>query len=362
MNASQHFDEDDLALYAMKLLAEPEASFVATYLAESEEARLRLREIQAQLGIFALGTVDLREVPERSLDRLMREITATATKQATPLRGGVPLHVTELREKTQKSQILPWAGWAIAAMLAVTSGALYYKIQTSVVPGAASEIQASAPIPSRGAAQEVDRLQSQLGAQARELQRLSATLSAANEQQRSLRATIAQQTKDAEGTKSQLQQQIELVSSLGSSRDQLTRTVDTQARQVAELSQQTRSAQSLLDALTAKTALRVTLIEPSHQPVPTGQTIYLADKGSLIFQGSHLAPLAPEKVYELWLLPADGSKPIPAGTFTPDARGQASIINAQLANAVPAKGFGVTVENTGGATSPTLPILLLGTS
>ena len=361
MNADQHFDEDDLALYAMKLLAEPEASLVATYLAGSEEARLRLREIQAQLGIFALGTVDLREVPERSLDRLMREITATATKQATPLRGGVPLHVTELREKTQKSQILPWAGWAIAAMLAATSGALYYRMQTSVVPGAASETQASASMPSRGA-QEVDRLQSQLGTQARELQRLSATLSAANEQQRSLRATIAQQTKDAEGTKSQLQQEIELVSSLGRTRDQLTRTVDTQARQVAELSQQTQSAQSLLDALTAKNALRVTLTEPSHQPVPTGQTIYLADKGSLIFQGSHLAPLAPEKVYELWLLPADGSKPIPAGTFTPDARGQASIINAQLANAVPAKGFGVTVENTGGATSPTLPILLLGTS
>ena len=162
--------------------------------------------------------------------------------------------------------------------------------------------------------------------------------------------------------KLQLKQQIELASSLGQTRDQLNNTVEAQAKQVAELSRQTQSAQSLLDALTAKNALRVTLTEPSHQPAPTGQTIYVAEKGTLIFQGTHLAPLAGDKVYELWLLPADGSKPVPAGTFTPDARGQASLVTSQLANAAPAKGFGVTVENAGGASSPTLPILLLGTS
>ena len=40
MNANGHFEEDDLALYAMHLLAQPEASAIAQRLAESEEARL----------------------------------------------------------------------------------------------------------------------------------------------------------------------------------------------------------------------------------------------------------------------------------------------------------------------------------
>jgi len=61
------------------------------------------------------------------------------------------------------------------------------------------------------------------------------------------------------------------------------------------------------------------------------------------------------------LIPAvAGQSPIPAGTFRPDARGNASVIMPTLPKGVEAKAFGVTVEDEGGASTPTLPIILVG--
>jgi anti-sigma-K factor RskA len=73
-----------------------------------------------------------------------------------------------------------------------------------------------------------------------------------------------------------------------------------------------------------------------------------------------MIPLPPNKTYELWVIPADGTAPIPAGTFQPDSHGMASVLLPNLPAGIQAKAFGVTMENAGGATTPTLPILLTG--
>ena len=73
-----------------------------------------------------------------------------------------------------------------------------------------------------------------------------------------------------------------------------------------------------------------------------------------------MEPLEPAKVYELWIIPAGGSAPIAAGTFHPDAGGNASILMPKLPQGVTAKAFGITVENEGGATTPTMPIIMAG--
>ena len=73
---------------------------------------------------------------------------------------------------------------------------------------------------------------------------------------------------------------------------------------------------------------------------------------------SNLNPLRSNKTYELWLMPADGSDPIPAGIFAPDSVGNANVIDAHFAHAAAAKGFTVTLENAGGSQIPTLPIIL----
>jgi anti-sigma-K factor RskA len=95
-------------------------------------------------------------------------------------------------------------------------------------------------------------------------------------------------------------------------------------------------------------------------PPPQGRVTYVADKGALILLASNLEPLAAYKTYELWLIPADGRDPIPAGTFHPDTRGNASVILPPLPKGIEAKAFGVTIEDDGGSQTPTMPIVLAG--
>ena len=83
-------------------------------------------------------------------------------------------------------------------------------------------------------------------------------------------------------------------------------------------------------------------------------------KGTLVFLASNLDPLQALKTYELWVIPADGSAPVPAGTFHPDDQGNASVIMPTLPRGVAAKAFGVTIEPDGGSQTPTLPIVLAG--
>ena len=114
--------------------------------------------------------------------------------------------------------------------------------------------------------------------------------------------------------------------------------------------------------MTDTSAMRVTLTTKGQTvPLPQGRATYVASKGTLIFLASNLEDLQPSKTYELWLIPATpGENPIPAGTFRPDERGNASVILPPLPKGVEAKAFGVTVENEGGSPTPTLPIVLVG--
>jgi anti-sigma-K factor RskA len=81
-----------------------------------------------------------------------------------------------------------------------------------------------------------------------------------------------------------------------------------------------------------------------------------------VLLAGNLNPLPPRKIYELWLLPASGKQPIPAGTFKPDAHGAATLVLSQFAGGVAAKGFAVTIENEPGSIVPTMPIILSGSA
>ena len=143
-------------------------------------------------------------------------------------------------------------------------------------------------------------------------------------------------------------------------RDDLRSAVAKQAGQMQSLNADAQRGRALIQTLTDQDAMRVTLTQKPAKEAPQGRTIYLPEKGSLIFTASNLEPLQPYKTYELWLIPADGHDPIPAGTFHPDLRGNASLIMPQLPTGVVAKAFGITIEDEGGSQSPTLPIILSG--
>jgi anti-sigma-K factor RskA len=107
-------------------------------------------------------------------------------------------------------------------------------------------------------------------------------------------------------------------------------------------------------------AQRVTLVAAKAPPQPQGKVFYLRNRGSLVLLANNLPALPPQKAYELWLIPTRGA-PVPAGVFKPDAHGSASVVNPPLVAGAEAKTFAITVEDEAGATTPTMPIVMMGT-
>jgi Anti-sigma-K factor rskA len=132
------------------------------------------------------------------------------------------------------------------------------------------------------------------------------------------------------------------------------------ARTNRQLADTNEHAHEVLELMTAPNAQRAVLTAAKTRPVPMGRAVYLAESGALMFQGSNLAHLPAGKTYELWLIPANGHTPMPAGMFTPDAAGNASVMMPMLPKGVTAKAFGVTIERAGGSETPTMPIVLSG--
>jgi len=130
---------------------------------------------------------------------------------------------------------------------------------------------------------------------------------------------------------------------------------DLAARQ-AELQQ----ARTMVSTLTAPDAQIVQVSEPNAPPRPQGKAFYIKDRSSLLFIASNMPALPPQKAYELWLIPANGSAPIPAGVFKPDARGNATVVNPPLPAGVEAKAFAITIESEQGSATPTMPIKMIG--
>jgi anti-sigma-K factor RskA len=121
-----------------------------------------------------------------------------------------------------------------------------------------------------------------------------------------------------------------------------------------------RRANDLIHTLTAQDAERVALTAAGAKPQPEGKAVYSARQHSLVLLAGNLNPLPAHKIYELWLLPATGANPVPAGTFKPDAHGSAALVLSQFGAGIAAKGFAVTIENEPGASTPTMPIVLSG--
>jgi len=141
---------------------------------------------------------------------------------------------------------------------------------------------------------------------------------------------------------------------------QLQHQIDANHSEIAHLSAQAARAQELMDALTSPQAKQVTLTETKRPAQPVGHATYVCKTGTLIFIASNLHPVPHNKTYELWLIPANGKAPIPAGLFRPDATGAAAVVLPPLPAGIEAKAFGVTVEPAQGSATPTLPIIMAG--
>jgi Anti-sigma-K factor rskA len=147
---------------------------------------------------------------------------------------------------------------------------------------------------------------------------------------------------------------------LGYSNHKLQQQLSEDRGQIARLAAGADRAEALTDALTSPDAKQVTLTETKGPAKPVGHATYLPKRGALIFVASNLRPVPANKTYELWLIPANGKAPMPAGLFRPDGGGNASVVMPMLPEGVDAKAFGVTIEDAQGSPTPTLPIVMAG--
>ncbi len=123
--------------------------------------------------------------------------------------------------------------------------------------------------------------------------------------------------------------------------------------------QQLVQAKELIATLTSADAVHFTLVAGKTPPQPQGKAIYVRSTGTLVFLASNMPDLPPQKVYELWLIPANGP-PIPAGVFRPDTHGSAALIKPPLPTGTEAKTFAITVEPGSGSAAPTSTPLMVG--
>jgi anti-sigma-K factor RskA len=132
-------------------------------------------------------------------------------------------------------------------------------------------------------------------------------------------------------------------------------TEDELRRTQAEL----RSKEQLVSLLTAPDAVQMLLTTTPAAKQPQARVVYHKDTGRLLLLANNLNPLPQDKTYELWLLPEDGSAPVPAGLFRPNAGGYSTLVNENLKAGVAPKAFAVTVEPAAGSSAPTMPIVLV---
>ena len=356
MTTSGHLEDDDLTLYAAGALLDEDAGPVAQHLAGDEGLRRRLADIKMALGLYAEAVVEPADVPAGSLDRFMASISQDRHVLQMPARD----LVSEKVSTPSTSALTRWAGWAVAAALLLAVALEYTQGREMRQTLARQEFRLQQAIADAGgAARDRDVLQKTLQAEAQRAAATGNELATYKDQSSALAAKVAAESNRARQQSARANDLASIAAANAKESAQLRGTLAIQASQVAQLDAQAANARQVLDALSDATALRVTLTVPRQKKTPSAHGTYVPSSGTLLLTASNLAPLA-GKVYQLWLMPADGSNPIPAGTFLPDAAGNATVVSTHFQRSIAAKGFAVTAEPTGGSQKPTLPILLAG--
>jgi hypothetical protein len=124
---------------------------------------------------------------------------------------------------------------------------------------------------------------------------------------------------------------------------------------------QLQQSRTMVDLLKSSTAVRARLHAAEDAGRPEGEAIYDRAGGNLILLVSDLPTVSSEKTYQFWLLQERGA-PVSAGTFRPDDRGNAAVIQSSFRSGLEVNDFGISVEQRGGADAPTGAMILKGSA
>ncbi len=310
MNETNHISPDDLALYAMDLLSDAESASLREHLAQCAECRAELDATLSDLSLYAL-TADMHSPPAMARQHLLKQVgrekrTAPIVPVIQAESAEMPLQTMQLQPmqlEPMQTQMLTMGGSNSGASSGSGLGSLDYD-----------------DLPQRNMAVMVITwtgwaLAAGLGFFAFSLYQHNGRLGR----------------------------------DLAAARTEMARGADDAAK-----------AHQVSDVLTDPNAMHATLTKPATGAIPIARVTYAADKGTLILMANNMGPLLAYKTYELWLIPADGRDPMPAGMFHPDAEGNVTMVIPDMPKGVAAKEFGVTIEDQGGAKQPTQPIIMVG--
>ncbi len=127
--------------------------------------------------------------------------------------------------------------------------------------------------------------------------------------------------------------------------------------ELARTNKDLAEAKMVHDLLHASDAQPLTLVRSKMPPQPQIKAVYSKQQGSLLLMASSMTSLPDNKIYQVWLLPADGSAPMSAGWFKADTKGNGMMFH-KMSSGIAAKGFAVTIEPPGGSQTPTMPIVM----
>lgn len=118
--------------------------------------------------------------------------------------------------------------------------------------------------------------------------------------------------------------------------------------------------QKLLEILNSPGARVAELAGTTEAPTAHASLTYDVKSGQAILMTNGLPPAPAGKAYQLWFIV--GNLPMPGRVFVIEPNGTGVSSDQLPAAALKTEGFAITQESAGGATSPTGPILLRGTS
>ena len=134
MSNANHIVQDDLYLFALQLLPETEMQAVGLHLKECALCRSQLGEIQGDLAAYAM-TAEMQAPPSQTRERLLRQVAEEkkivpvdrTEKQTEPVlyprtSRMYQMDAPEEREPRRVAPFLAWAGWSVAAAVAVVAG------------------------------------------------------------------------------------------------------------------------------------------------------------------------------------------------------------------------------------------------
>ena len=127
---------------------------------------------------------------------------------------------------------------------------------------------------------------------------------------------------------------------------------------VVDLRSQVARQEALVQFLQAPDVRLVRLEGLAASPQASGRLLWNPVTGTGILLARGLPQLSQDQVYELWGIA--GTEPVPAGLFTVDENGRATVRTPSLPPGKTFDAFAVTLEPAGGVLKPTGPMHLLG--